>query len=165
LTTWHKARLGVITVAALTALAMMAGPADAVSCKAPPGMSAIDEYCEAIPAPGGDRGNTDPDRGGVAIPAAALRALDRAGPAGKAIVALSGPASKERSNSSKSSTQPVQAVVAPNRPSQDPFTALGSSLGNAGDTAGGPLLGTVLLLFALVFFASAWLRYRRRVQS
>src|SRR3954452_20521267 len=75
---------------------LTAGPAHAQSCKAPPGMSAIDEYCEAIPAAGGDRGSTDPDRGGVPIPQAIRRALQRRGADGQAILALGGPASQKQ---------------------------------------------------------------------
>jgi hypothetical protein len=130
-------------------------------------MSAIDQYCEAIPSAGGDRGNTDTDRGGLPLSAATLRALEKQGETGKAIIALSGAAAKQEQSGSKSggsrpAAQPVP--VQPDQPSANPFSALASGFGDTGDTVG-PLFGTMLLLLALVFFATAWLRYRRRAQS
>jgi hypothetical protein len=167
LKTLHEARWGLsLLVTALTA-AIIAAPAAAQSCKAPPGMSAIDQYCEAIPSPGGDRGNGDADRGGVPIPAAAKRALERHGPDGQAIVGLSQASAKQAGGSGRTTTSPrgqVPASVHPDAQSRNPATAIVSGFGDTGDAVG-PLFGTVLLFLALVFFATAWLRYRRRAQS
>jgi hypothetical protein len=132
-------------------------------------MSAIDEYCEAIPSPGGDRGNTDTDRGGRPIPPATLRALERRGADGQAIIALSQVAAKQAKDGKASRDEtafpsPVGTPVQPDRPSQNLLSALASGFGETGDTVG-PAFGTLLLLFALVFFATGWLRYRRRAQS
>jgi hypothetical protein len=145
---------------------MIAAPASAESCKAPPGMSAIDQYCEAIPSPSGDRGSTDGDRGGRPIPAAALRALQRQGADGAAIVHLSAPAARGEKAQGGGGSQgnSIPAQVRPQSPSENPLSAVTSGFGAAGDTTG-PLFGTVLLCLALVFFATAWLRYRRRAQS
>jgi hypothetical protein len=148
------------------AFALLASPAAAQSCKAPPGMSAIDQYCEAIPGAAGDRGNTDPDRGGLPIPAATQRALERRGPDGRAIIGLSAASAKQ--GAGKSAVTPVVAPSGgPDRPAEapaaNPISALASGV-TGGETAG-PLLGTLMLFFALVFFSTAWLRYRRRAQS
>src|SRR4051794_8864030 len=99
-------RLKTSLVLVALAAALSAAPASAQSCKAPPGMSAIDQYCEAIPSAGGDRGNTDLDRGGVPIPAAARRALARHGAEGKAILALAGPASQKQAKSQSGGDPP-----------------------------------------------------------
>src|SRR3954451_4766213 len=90
---FRRLRTSLVLVA--LAAALSAAPAVAQSCKAPPGMSAIDQYCEAIPSPNGDRGSTDTDRGGRAYPPTTFRALDQAGADGRAIIALSAPASKQ----------------------------------------------------------------------
>src|SRR3954447_1558052 len=99
-------RLTTSLVLVALAAALAAAPASAQSCKAPPGMSAIDQYCEAIPSPGGDRGNGDADRGGLPIPAAAKRALERRGPEGQAIVGLSQASGKQAGGSGTTTTSP-----------------------------------------------------------
>src|SRR4051812_43285616 len=140
-------RLTTSLVLVALAAALAAAPASAQSCKAPPGMSAIDQYCEAIPSPGGDRGNTDTDRGGLPLSQATLRALERRGETGKAIIALSGAAAKQEQNGSKGIPfQPVPKHVAvqPDQPSANPLSALTSGFGDTSDTVS-PLFGTVLL--------------------
>src|SRR3954453_5049303 len=98
-------RLKTSLVLVALAAALSAAPASAQSCKAPPGMSAIDQYCEAIPSPVGDRGNGDSDRGGVTIAPATKRALERRGPDGQAIVHLSAPSSKQGSEGASGTTR------------------------------------------------------------
>lgn len=78
----------------LLAAAMVVAPltlapsvASAQSCKAPPGRAAVEQYCESVPGPGGDRGL---NAGGKAIrlsPKAmqAREALKRAGSDGQAL--------------------------------------------------------------------------------
>jgi hypothetical protein len=170
LKTLHKAPGPWSLIGAALAAAIIAAPASGQSCKAPPGMSAIDQYCEAIPAPGGDRGNSDADRGGRPISAAARHALERRGADGKAIIALSAASPKSKLTSlgglsgASPSTTAGRGADRLDRPSDNPFAALASGFTESGNTVG-PLFGTVLLFFALVFFATAWLRYRRRAQS
>src|SRR3954447_19525859 len=122
-------RLKTSLVLVALAAALSAAPASAQSCKAPPGMSAIDQYCEAIPSASGDRGNTDPDRGGVPIPAATKRALERHGADGQAIVRLSAPASKRPPSAS-----PASEEAHAEQPSENPLSAITSSFGEKGDT-------------------------------
>src|SRR3954447_848349 len=114
-------RLTTSLVLVALAAALSAAPASAQSCKAPPGMSAIDQYCEAIPSPGGDRGSTAPDRGGAPIPPAARRALAKAGPNGQAMLALGGPASKaEARQAARAGSQAVPPTLRPDQPSGNP---------------------------------------------
>src|SRR3954447_7639996 len=94
-------RLTTSLVLVALAAALFAVPASAQSCKAPPGMSAIDQYCEAIPSAGGDRGNTDLDRGSRPYSAATLRALQRRGGDGQSIIALSQAATKQAQTGQK----------------------------------------------------------------
>src|SRR4051794_2623443 len=151
-------RLKTSLVLVALAAAITAAPASAQSCKAPPGMSAIDQYCEAIPSPGGERGNTDSDRGGVPIPAAASRALERRGTDGKAILALVGPASAKRATRTELGDQPgggIPRSVHSDRPSPNPINAVANGFTASGDTVG-PLFGTLLLFLTVAFFSLAW---------
>lgn len=123
-------------------------------------MSAIDEYCEAIPAAGGDRGQADRDRGGQPIPAATRRALERTA-AGRSILALSAaPQNAKPHNAPSGAATGAASHVSPNAPSGNVVEAVARGLGHGGGTVG-PAFGSFLLLLALAFFATAWLRYRR----
>jgi hypothetical protein len=150
------------------AVALTPGAALAQSCKAPPGMSAIDQYCEAIPGPVGDRGSGDADRGGRPIPASARAALERQGAEGRAILALSAAGTARETGARGGGSAPGpdssgEHVQSPASNSGNPLSALASGVSD-GATANG-LLGTVMLAVALVFFASVWLRYRRRAPN
>jgi hypothetical protein len=155
-------------MAIAAAIAISASPAAAQSCKAPPGMSAIDQYCEAIPGAAGDRGNSDLDRGGLPIPAATQRALARSGPDGRAVIGLSAASAKQGSGKGhRGAGAGVKPATGPDRPaeapSSNPIAALAAGVTDGATVS--PLLGTVMLFLALVFFGTAWLRYRRRLQS
>jgi hypothetical protein len=166
LKTLHRASRPGSLVVALLAAAVVAAPASAQSCKAPPGMSAIDQYCEAIPSAGGDRGNADTDRGGLPISAQTRRELERRGADGRAIIDLSSAAKQKRATGegSPSGTPAASSTDEADRPSNNPLSAISAGFGQTGDTAG-PLFGTLLLVVALAFFGTAWLRYRRRAQG
>ena len=141
-------------------------------------MSAIDEYCEAVPGPGGDRGNGDHDRGGRPLPAATVRALERSGADGRAIVASSAPGAAQSGGEAQSggAAQASADKDAPaggrlpaankdrDQPANDPIAAVGASFGT-GDGTVGREFGTVLLVLTLVFIAGAWVRYRGRAQD
>ena len=171
----RKARSVAALVATALAACAIATPAGAVSCKAPPGMSAIDQYCEAMPGPGGDRGNSDRDRGGRQLPPSALHALEGRGPAGQSIIGLSARAQAQAAKDHKAAPgAATDGGVAANplgaahgradRPSENPISAVTTGLGGAGDTVGS-LFGTLLLVVALGFVGMSWLRYRRRAQG
>ena len=134
-------------------------------------MSAIDQYCEAIPGPGGDRGNSDGDRGGRQVPPSALHALKADGAAGQSIIGLSAPAQTQAAKDHRAASgggvaaNPVGAAhVRADRPSDNPVSAVTAGFGGAGDTVGS-LFGTLLLVVALGFAGTFWLRYRRRAQG
>lgn len=106
-------------------------------------MSGIDQYCEAIPGPGGDRGAGDRAGTGESVPASSGRALPRRGTRGA-----------ERRGSR-------DAVTARrSTPSDNPLKAV-TSAASSGATVGPVFVGT-LLAMALALFALAWLRFRRR---
>jgi hypothetical protein len=164
--TVHKGRW--VALVATVSLAVGANPASSQTCEAPPGMSAIEQYCEATPAPGGDRGPDARDLGGVPVAPEVRRALERAGAGGQAILALSGATGSPRGaqgdrppggNAGSTRTE----VSAPDD-GGDPIQALTAVLDDPGATVA-PLFGTILLSVALFFFGSAWLRYRRRAES
>lgn len=64
-------------IAALGVLGL-ATPAAAQSCIAPDGTAGLEEYCESVPSPGGDRGPSDRlDQGAPAVPRQTERVLAR----------------------------------------------------------------------------------------
>ena len=69
-------------------MGFMAAPAAARECKAPPGTSGIDQYCEVVPGPGGNRGSNDPGDDGPGVSPAALRQLEQAGVSRSSLVRL-----------------------------------------------------------------------------
>ena len=95
---------GLILTALTAVLLASATPAHAapVNCQAPPGTSAIDQYCETVPGAGGDQGTgRGDDRGGSgngrtgnggtvgdSVPRRTRGALRDAGPAGERILNL-----------------------------------------------------------------------------
>jgi hypothetical protein len=109
-------------------------------------MSGIDQYCEAIPGPGGDRGPGDRLGPGERVPAGSASALPRRGSPGTA-------------RGGSPDAVPARAGT----PSDDPLKAV-TSAATSGATVGPLFLGT-LLAMALALFALAWLRARRRAPT
>jgi hypothetical protein len=122
-------------------------------CKAPPGTSAIDQYCETIPAAGGDRGSSDRSgsRAESSLSPRTAQALRQAGPNGAGILAL--PAGAPRGGSAVA-TPPKPAPV-----SESPLNAVGSAI-ESGASVDSRFLW-VLIGLGIAFVAAAWLRYRR----
>jgi hypothetical protein len=89
------------------------------------------------------------------------RALEAAGADGAGVLRLSrygsAPAHADKGSRARRRAAPTD------RPSSNPFAALGSSI-KAGAKAGGVLLW-VLLAVTLALFAAAWVEYRRRAHS
>src|SRR5712692_5693301 len=79
------------------AIGVLVGPLPAqaapTNCQAPPGTSGIDQYCETVPAAGGDQGTRGGGHGGGrlgdSLPRHTAAALRHSGGAGKAILGLS----------------------------------------------------------------------------
>lgn len=149
-----------------------AGAIGQTSCEAPPGTSAIDQYCETIPRADGPRGAGDPGatRTPRPLPASTLRAL-RGGDADARALAdtLAGPAGEgsdgDGGGQGRSNAPKVAGLDAPSAedPSTNPFSALKASVGSGGSIGGGFIW--TLIAIALLMFSLAWLRFRRAETS
>jgi hypothetical protein len=106
-------------------------------------MSGIDQYCEAIPGPGGDRGAGDSLGPGERVPTGAGKALTRRGSPGAARRDAS---DARHASGSAPSDNPLKAVT---------------SAATSGPTVGAAFVLTLLAL-AVALIALAWLRARRR---
>jgi hypothetical protein len=160
--------------ACLVALLGAAGPASAARCKAPPGTSAIDQYCEAFPTAGG---STDTEeRGGSRLQGrlspGTAKAFAKAGSDGRTLLDLPAAAGSSRTkpgtstgNGRNSRARPGQPGENANRgtadgaPSSNPFRAVRSAV-QSGTTLGGEFVW-ILIAIALALVAVAWVRYRR----
>jgi LPXTG-motif cell wall-anchored protein len=76
-----------LLVAAVLAIVVAPSASAQSRCVAPPGSSAVDEYCEVVPDGTGGSGNGG---GGSSIPDKAATQLQKAGPAGQAVLSFSG---------------------------------------------------------------------------
>ena len=76
-----------IITAAIFAVLASAAPA-ATTCLAPPGQGAIDQYCELVPAAGGDRPSAAAPRARDVLAPVTARALRRFGSDGRAVALL-----------------------------------------------------------------------------
>lgn len=171
----------VLTAAICTCLP---GAALAQRCEAPPGSSAVEQYCEAIPEGGGTQsgddfqqsrgdGSSSGDDSASGVSEATQQELSDAGADGAAIVGLaagssgggtggSGGASGPGSDAGESGEQGAVrgASAQGSEPSGSPLKAVSASVEN-GATIGGvfiwALLGITLLVAAL-----AWATFRGR---
>ncbi len=96
--------VGFVAFALLSPSAMAAD-----NCTAPPGTSGLDQYCEALPSPGGTHHRGGGGGGGGSskhdsIPPATVKQLQRSGAAGAAVLALSGSAPASGSSQGGSGT-------------------------------------------------------------
>ena len=145
-------------VALIAALVLLpAATATAQTCVAPPGTAAIDQYCETVPAAGGDRGSTDAGPR-VAIPQQTADQLARSNEGGTLLRNLGNDpkkpwgATKQRAGSDESE--------APVAPSNNPLDAVGSAL-SSGPTLDGWFIAA-LLAVTLLMVSWGWIAYRRR---
>ena len=171
---------------ALLACALVAQPAGASSssttCQAPPGTSAIDQYCEALPAPGGNSGHHKKHSHPVSN--STTKALEKQGPAGQAVLNLVGSsgdagtpapvkhkaAKRHRhhkqqastpSSSPPAATTPVSHALP--APDSNPLSAVGSAIGTGSST--GAVLLWLLVALAVVMGGTALIGYRRRARE
>jgi hypothetical protein len=165
---------------ALVALAVLAQPAGAASgpgstCQAPPGTSAIDQYCEALPTPGGTSGHHRKHSHPVSN--STTKQLEQQGAAGKAVLNLadssgdagSTPPAKHKSpvrhhkrKSATSSPKPPASNALP-APDSNPLSAVGSAIGT-GSSSGAVLLW-LLVALAVIMGGTAFIGYRRRARE
>ena len=159
----------VLTLISLLLALVLVAPASAQqSCEAPPGTSAVDEYCETVPEAGGSRSaDARPDRP-VALPSGTAKELARSGPDGEALLRQLGydPAKVgEQANENRSA--PVEArpggEPAPKEPSFNALDTVGQII-SSGPTVGGGF-GFVLLAIVLAMLGWGWIDYRRRTAA
>jgi hypothetical protein len=158
---WSAARRGTILTAGLVWLLLMAPPALAQRCQAPPGTAAIEQYCETVPSGTGER----PAVAGVqaTLPPSTERALRASGGDGEALADLLTADRPRRARGGEGAPmrRRWRAVAPP--VGSNPLNAVRASV-ESGATLGG---GFVWLMTALTVLASgaAWWRHRRRSES
>ena len=169
-----------LTCALLLGAGLLAPAASAQrDCQAPPGRSAIEQYCEVLPGAGGDRSAGNPGGGSErdALPRSVRRQLDQAGEAGDVVTGLvggSGGADEPRGGRSgdgrtgqgagggASGDGTASSGGVPGEPSDNPLEAVRSAA-EAGPSSGSALLWA-LAAATVLLVALAWLRHRRRAE-
>ena len=140
-------------------------PADALAqrCQAPPGTSAIEQYCETLPGPAGDR---DPGgtrgSGGSDLPPRVVSELEKAGVDGTRLLAVTGrqgeTGNSRPSSQTERSTSRKARDTSTSQESGDPISALKAQADSGPST--GPLFLWVLVGMAALLAAAAWARSR-----
>jgi hypothetical protein len=170
-------------VLAFALLCFGAPSALAENCNAPPGTSGIDQYCEAIPTPGGSGGGSHhkgPGGGNETqrLSPKTTRTLEHSGAAGATVLALtrtspsgSGPAVKQapatnrRHKSSKKHQAASTGQQAPTAtpPVQDTTPAANTSFGVGNSVSGSLGAGFIAVLagIGLMLGGLAWFGRRR----
>jgi hypothetical protein len=164
-------------ISAVLLALLVAAPASAQGdrCQAPPGRSALEQYCEQLPGAGGSQGGG----GGGGVDRKTARELRSAGGAGAALLGLaessgggtgsngggsgsggSGRSEGGGSGAGASGSGSSDTGDADAEPSGSVLSALTSSAED-GPTVGNAL-AWVLIAIAIGCFAVAWLAWRRR---
>jgi hypothetical protein len=179
----HTSKLAVAgTVLALAPLALPSGAAAATTCQAPPGTSAIDQYCEALPSPGGS--GSGHHKHSKPVSNSTSKQLEQQGPTGQAVLNLANssgdahaaPAPKpvthhHRRHHRSRATTPSPATPATPKPvsgslpapSSNPLSAVGSAIGTGSST--GAVLLWILVALAAVMGGTAVIGHRRRTRE
>ena len=145
------------------------------SCTPLPGRSGLDQYCETIPGPTGDRSAGSGSGTGRHVSSSTRRRLKDSGSAGQALLGVIGGSSgsggsgtgggkgsangKSSGGGSKSSSE----AGANDEPSGNVLSAV-KSAADSGSTIG-PGFVWVIAILALALAAVAWIRYRVRGRS
>jgi hypothetical protein len=149
---------------ALTFAAAMlfAASAAAQDCKAPPGTSAVDEYCETIPSATGDKGAGS--SAARPVPRSTARALEHASDDGKRLNRFLAQDPRAPDKGSKRVPGPSKDGRAAGHevePSSNPLKAIQSAV-SSGDTVGNGFAWIVLGVVVFVL-GVGWVRYRRQL--
>ena len=161
-------RRALIGLAALMILSLLPAAAHATTCVGPPGLGAVDQYCELVPASGGHTGSGTSTKKKT-IPATTRTQLQQAGRDGQGVLALTQTApaavtrkkpktSTKKSRSTRSTTTPTpSAARTPSVTSSGPLDVVHSAL------LDGPTVSLLLpwALLALTLAGGA-LAFRRR---
>jgi hypothetical protein len=140
-------------VFALALVLLIAPAARAASCQAPPGISAVAEYCEVVPGGGHARHGASPGAS-PAVPGATAEALRQDGANGQAVLNLTNVSPRPHAPAGKAKRSSAA------RPSGTPLSGIRNSVAS-GATAGSVFVW-VLVAIALGVIGVAWLRYRGR---
>jgi hypothetical protein len=153
-------------------LAPASASAQAGRCQAPPGTSAIDQYCEVVPDGTGGSSTSGPGPKTPGLSRAAQAALSRQGADGSAVVSLAGGGSSAPARSSAGGQSPSQEKDQDPRPAGDHdvsgsgesrkgvLRAAASSASQETQRIGGAFI-IVLLVALIAMGAWGWLRFRR----
>jgi hypothetical protein len=151
---------------AMLLVLVLAAPAAASECVAPPGTAAIEQYCEIVPSATGDSGGSSPAPDRSSTPALRAQGAD-----GRALANVlgsdrTGSASGSRGKQRTARSAPrhghraaARATAARDEPAPNPLRAVTSAV-QAGPTLGGGFAWVLLGITALML-AAGWLRLRR----
>lgn len=148
---------------------MAAATPSSATCAAPPGISAVDEYCEVIPSAGGP-GGAERDPVSSRISQRTRKELARAGESGRAVLALpAGSPERATVNNRRGSRIPesgtrgavasARRAHAPSQPSNDPFGALMNAVDRGIEA--GPAYPWIIVSLTIGISGAAWVRRRR----
>jgi hypothetical protein len=176
--------LALVTLTASAAAGALPAHAATANCVAPPGTSGIDQYCETVPAAGGDTGTRGGGRGGHplshSVPRRTATGLRNAGPVGKAVLSLpsgiagqgaatqsgagggavgKGGAHGKGSNGRSPTNRSKAEQSTPSGKSDNPLQAIRSAVSTG--TSAGEGLVWIFVALGLVMSGLAWLSYRR----
>ncbi|HKN94532.1 MAG TPA: hypothetical protein VJU60_09385 [Thermoleophilaceae bacterium] len=165
------------TVLALAPFGLPSGALASTTCQAPPGTSAIDQYCEALPSPGssGHHKHSKP------VSNSTTKQLEKQGPTGQAVLNLADssgdanvapaapkPKKHHRRHHSRHAATPSPVTPKPASgslpaPSSNPLSAVGSAIGTGSST--GAVLLWILVALAVLMGGTAFIGHRRRARE
>lgn len=172
----HPVRLTVVAFATAAILASTPGGGVAQTCQAPPGTSAVEQYCESVPT--ADSNDTTPqaERQRASDPSASLdpstrSELANAGEDGAAVAQFAGSAEAETGTSAPKLDRDNRADTAnasgnayeDDETSVNPLRAVAASISNGATVGDG--FGWLMLACTVVIAGTAWLRHRGRTRS
>ena len=157
--TWNMARIALL---ALAATLLLASPAAAQKCVAPPGTAGVDQYCETVPSAGGDTGSDAGAQRPAPVSARTVRTLGASGQDGRSLNRFLGHdearEGKRRGSAGAADQQPVTRGST-DEPSSNPLGAV--RLGDLIRRHRGQRVHLVLLILTVLVVGAAWMRYRR----
>lgn len=175
----HRCKPAVVGTLFLLAALALPSSAPAATCQAPPGTSAIDQYCEALPSPGSNGSGHNKHSHPVSNSTSKL--LARQGAAGQAVLNLANSSGEANGVVAKPARPSARrhhhrhhgsgvAPVTPQHasgslpaPSSNPLSAVGSAIGTGSST--GAVLLWILVGLAVVMGGTAFIGHWRRTRE